>query len=150
MPARFQKHGIAFQYPENWTLGEEESGPGTDAVTVYSPGGAFWSVAMHPPSEDPLKLAGTALGAMKQEYPNLDSEEKFESVAGRDLVGFDLNFYYLDLISTVQIRCLRAGGHTYTIFCQGEDREFDQVSPVFQAITTSLLRELGGWDEPSE
>ena len=64
-------------------------------------------------------------------------------MAGRELLGRDLNFYYLDLTSSAWIRCLKTAEATYTIFCQGEDREFDQLRNVFQAITTSLLSGFG-------
>ena len=142
MPAQFKRPGIEFQYPENWTLDEEEAAGG-ESVTVYSPGGAFWTVSLHPPNTNPSELARAALQAMRQEYEQLDAEDARETIGGRELVGFDLNFYYLDLISTARIRCLAADENTYAVFCQGEDREFDQVQPVFQAMTTSLLSSLG-------
>ena len=142
VPARFEKLGISFQYPDNWTLDEEDALAGHRSVTVYSPGGAFWSVAVQPSSADPVRLARAALEAMQQEYEELDVEEAREAVAGREMVGYDLNFYYLDLTNTAQIRCLQADQTTYTIFCQAEDQEFAQIKSLFQAMTTSLLREM--------
>ncbi len=142
MPAKYEKLGISFQYPDNWTLDEEDALAGRRSVTVYSPGGAFWSVAIHPASADPIQLAKAAVDAMKQEYQDLDAEEAGDVVAGREMVGYDLNFYCLDLTNTAQIRCLKADRATYSFFCQAEDREFDQVQLVFQAMTTSLLSQL--------
>jgi hypothetical protein len=155
MPARFDKLGISFQYPDNWTLDDSDALLGRKSVTVYSPGGAFWSVAIHSGSADPVKLATTALEAMKREYPGLEIDEVFEMVAGHDLIGYDLAFYYLDLINTALIRGLRVGQTCYTIFCQAEDREFDQLRMVFQAMTTSLVSSLKdleheGWEEDDE
>jgi hypothetical protein len=147
VPVRFQKLGISFQYPDNWTLDEEDALAGYRSVTVYSPGGAFWTVAMHPPSVDPTRLAEAAVDAMKQEYEELEAEETREALAGREMIGFDLNFFYLDLTNTARIRCLRTERTTYTIFCQAEDREFDDVQMVFQAMTASLLT---GLDEPGD
>ena len=155
MPARFDKLGISFQYPDNWTLDDSDALLGRKSVTVYSPGGGFWTVAIHPGAADPSKLAAAVLDAMKKEYPGLEIDEAFERVAGHDMIGYDLAFYYLDLINTALIRSLRVGQTSYTILCQAEDREFDQLRMVFQAMTTSLvsgLKDLGyeGWQEQEE
>ena len=147
MPLKFEKLGISFQYPDNWTLDEEDALAGRRSVTVYSPGGAFWSVAAHPRSADPARLAEAAVEAMKQEYEGLEAEETREALAGRELIGYDLNFYYLDLINTAQIRCLRTEQTTYTVFCQAEDREFDRIELVFRAMTSSLLSGLEGHND---
>ncbi len=142
MPAVFDKMGIHFQYPENWTLDEQDALAGNRSVTVYSPGGAFWSVGIHPRSTDPSRLAQAAVRAMSEEYEGMESEEARETIAGWDLVGYDLNFFYLDLTNTAKVRCVRADQATYSIFCQGEDREFDALRRVFEAITVSFLSTL--------
>ncbi len=141
MPATFDRLGISFQYPDNWTLDEEDALAGRESVTVRSPGGAFWSVSIHPRSADPAELARTALQTMKQEYQDLDAEQAHEELAGRQLVGFDMNFYCLDLTNTAEVRCVKADRATYTFFAQAEDREFDKVQLVFRAMATSLLSE---------
>jgi hypothetical protein len=142
MPAEFRKMGIAFQYPENWSLDEEDALAGRKAVTLYSPGGGFWSVSIHPHAADPHELAKTAVTAMQEEYSDLEVEEAEEVIAGREWVGFDLSFFYLDLTNTALVRCLRTEKATYTVFCQAEDHEFDDIHPIFRAITTSLVQNL--------
>lgn len=139
MPAVFEKLGISFQYPDNWSLDEEDALAGRNSVTVYSPGGGFWSVSIHPHWADPAQLASAAVDAMREEYRELEVEETREEVAGRQMVGFDLSFYYLDLTNTARVRCLGGEQAAYSIFCQAEDREFRQIQMVFQAMTTSLL-----------
>ncbi len=139
MPAKYEKLGIAFQYPENWTLDEEDAISGRGSVTVYSPGGGFWTVALHPESADPSKLAQAAVDAMKGEYEGLEVEEAREDLAGHELSGFDLNFFYLDLTNTARIRSFRGDNGTYTIFWQAEDRELANIQRVFEAMTISLL-----------
>jgi hypothetical protein len=143
MAAVYDKMGIRFQYPENWALDENDALEGDDSVTVYSPGGAFWSVTVHPRYRDPAELARAALEAMQQEYEGLESEPVEEAVLGYDLAGYDLNFFYLDLTSTSLIRGVRAGRATLLIFCQADDREFEKVGQVFQAMTVSLLKSVG-------
>jgi hypothetical protein len=139
MPAVFAKLGIRFLYPDNWELDEKEALAGNPSVTVYSPGGAFWSIDVHPADVNRQELTEAALAAMRQEYDELDAEAVREEAAGRELVGYDLNFYCLDLTNSALIRAVRAGPATYLILCQAEDREFAQLEPVFRAITASVL-----------
>ena len=143
MPVTFDNLGITFQYPDNWQLDEEEMLAGQSAVTVFSPGGAFWSVAVHPESADPSRMAQAALDAMRVEYEDLEVEPVSETVAGHKLVGFNLNFFYLDLTNTAGIRSFRANDTTYTVFFQAEDREYQEIGQVFAAMTLSLLRGIG-------
>ncbi len=96
-------------------------------------------MAIHSGSAEPAKLAAAVVEAMKKEYGWLEAEETHETVAGHDLLGYDLAFYCLDLTNTAQVRSLRTAQTTYTIFCQAEDREFEQLQMVFQAMTMSLL-----------
>ncbi len=140
MPAVFNKLGLRFQYPENWTLETDSATPGRQSVSVYSPGGGFWSISAHSSDAVPAKLASTAVDAMKREYDELDSEPANEEIDGVKLTGFDLNFYCLDLTNTARIRAFHNQRGSYLVICQAEDREFDQLSDVFQAMTTSLLR----------
>jgi hypothetical protein len=147
MPARFDSLGVSFQYPDNWKLDDSDALSGHRSVTVYSPGGSFWTVSIHPGTADPAKLASTVVETMRQEYDSLEAEEAEESVAGIDLSGYDMAFYCLDLTNTAHVRSLRIAHGTYTIYCQAEDREYGQVAMVFQAMTYSLLSGLKGSDE---
>lgn len=147
MPAKFDSLGISFQYPDNWTLDDSDALLGRKSVTVFSPGGAFWSVTIHSELAEPAKLAAAVIEAMRQEYQGLEAQEAHETMAGRDLTGYDLAFYCLDLTNTARVRSFRAGHSAYTVFCQAEDREFEQVQRVFQAMTTTLLAGLKDPDD---
>ena len=146
MPAKFAKIGISFQYPENWTLDEEDARAGNRSVTVHSPGGAFWSVAVHPRA-DPRRVVEAVLNAMRQEYEGLEFEEARDVVVGHVLAGYDMNFFYLDLTNTAQIRSLRVDRTVYTIFWQAEDRELAAIERVFDAMTTSMLMNLAAGED---
>ncbi len=128
-------------YPDNWTLDEQEAVAGNRSVTVYSPGGAFWSVVVHDPSVDPRELAAEALSAIKAEYEGAEAEPASEEIASQALRGFDVNFFYLDLTNTALIRSFRTPTATCLVLCQAEDRELVTAGPVFRAMTTSLLSE---------
>ena len=140
MPQLYQKLGIHFQYPDNWTLDEQEALEGNGAVSVYSPEGGFWSVAVHPSTADLPKLLSAAVSAMREVYEQLDSEAVEETIAGQELSGYDMNFYCLDLTNTASVRGLRTGQRTLVIFCQAEDREYERIEPIFRAMSTSLLK----------
>ena len=149
MPLTFDGLGISFQYPDNWVLDEDDALSGGKSVTVYSPGGAFWSVAISPHSANPTSMTRAAVDAMRQEYEEVEVQDAREELAGHELVGYDLNFFYIDLVNTAQVRAVQIDRSTLTIFCQAEDREFQRVHRVFQAMTTSLLdglKRLGSWD----
>ena len=143
MPSEFDKLGIRFQYPDNWTLSEDAALAGCRSVSILSPGGAFWAVSIHPRNLDPARLAEAAVETMRTEYADLEVEEVTEIVADQELIGYDLNFYYLDLTNTAAVRTLRGNGGTYTIFYQAEDREFAEIHEVLRAVTTSLVANLG-------
>lgn len=139
MPSVYEKLGICFQFPDNWTLDEKDAQQGENAVTVFSPGGAFWSVAIHPRAVPLQEMCDVALKAMRETYEELDAEQVKETVAGRELSGYDLNFYCLDLTNTALIRAAKMGSGNLLVLCQADDREFAQVEPVFRAMTHSLL-----------
>jgi hypothetical protein len=139
MTAIYDKLGIRFQYPENWTLDEKDALEGENTVSVYSPDGAFWSIVFHSGGVSPKDLAAQALKVMKKEYEQLDAESVQETVHGRKLIGYDLNFYCLDLTNTALIRAFGNSSTSYLILCQADDREFEEVEAVFRAITASCV-----------
>jgi hypothetical protein len=139
MPATYEKLGIRFQFPDNWTLDEGEALEGEKSISVYSPGGAFWSVMIHPKWQAPRELVDAALKTMREVYDELDAEAVEETVGQTDLVGYDMNFYCLDLTNTAAVRSGRTDESTLVIFWQADDRELADVEAIFRAITLSLL-----------
>jgi hypothetical protein len=133
---------MSFQYPDNWTLDDSDALLGRRSVTVYSPGGAFWSVTIQTGSADPVKLNDAVVETLKKEYDSLEAEEVEETIAGQEFTGYDLAFYCLDLTNTAMVRSAKIAHTTYTIFCQAEDREFERLRNVFLAITTSFVSGL--------
>ena len=142
MPKEFKNRGIGFLYPDNWELEVEASRAECRAVTVFSPGGGFWSVAIHPRTTEPADLAEAALSAMEEEYDEIDKEPITEVLDDVEMVGYDLRFFSLDLTSSARIRTLRTDRASYTVFCQAEDEDFAALESVFLAITISLLRSI--------
>ncbi|MHB8901730.1 MAG: hypothetical protein ACYC6Y_23490 [Thermoguttaceae bacterium] len=142
MPQVFSKYGISFLYPDNWALDEQAGEGEAESATVFSPGGAFWSVSVHPPSAEPKRLAEAAVEAMRAEYADLELEPTRQLLSGHKAHGFDLAFCYLDLTNSAFVRSFRTSRATYVLFHQAEDRELRQIEKVFEAITKSFLGSL--------
>ena len=112
--------GISFQYPDNWTLDDSDALLGRQSVTVYSPGGAFWSVAIQPAGRSGHAGRG---GCRHHEAGIRRAAEAVpaeETVAGHELTGYDLAFYCLDLTNTALVRSLRnLTNHLYDLLSGG-------------------------------
>jgi hypothetical protein len=141
---KFSRHGIAFDYPDGWEVEVELTAVDRWAVTVHAPEGGFWSVSDQGPDCRDAEVAAAVAAQMRADYPNLDDEPATTTAAGITLPGHDINFYCLDLTNTAQIRTLRTPATTYLLFCQAEDREWNELAPVFAAITTSFVTGLNG------
>jgi hypothetical protein len=141
MSAIYENLGVSFMYPENWEItsasGQDETG---QSVTVQSPTSGFWSLDAYPSASDPQDLADQVRLTMSSEYEGLESQPVTEEIGAAQLVGYDMDFYYLDFVVTAQVRSVRVGKRTFVLFCQAESRDFDALAPVFQAMTVSLLR----------
>lgn len=140
----FEQFGLAFDYPDSWSVDTSDSAGGHAAVTVYSPEGAFWSVSAHAPGGEASTLSAAVVGEMREEYRDLDAESTADQVAGRTLAGYDVNFLCLDLTNTAAVRTLETPDAIYLILCQAEDREWERISHVFAAMTASFVAALGG------
>ena len=138
----FNRFGLAFDYPENWSVDTDDARDRFATVTVYSPEGGFWSISGHGPGGDPSELVGAVLATMKREYQDLDNEPAHDEIASHVLKGLDINFYCLDLTNTAQVRTLETPDAIYLLICQAEDREWVRVSPVFDAMTASFVAAL--------
>ncbi len=138
----FEQFGLAFDYPDSWSIDTSDSAGGHAAVTVYSPEGAFWSVSAHAPGGEASTLSAAVVGEMRDEYRDLDAESAVEQVAGRRLAGYDINFLCLDLTNTAAVRTLETPDAIYLFLCQAEDREWERISHVFAAMTASFVAAL--------
>ena len=90
-------------------------------------------------AEDPQDLAVEALQTLKKEYAETEAEPASETIGGQEISGFDISFYYVDLVNTAVIRAFRTPSASCLVLYQAEDRDYREVEAVFQAITTSLV-----------
>ena len=158
MSAVFDKLGIYFEYPENWSLEEDSEGepPEVVQVVVSGPQTAFWHLSKHPAEADLEALFDEVLAAMRAEHSGMEveladdltsdggwmeSSQETGMGGGMDgLTGYNVNFICLDLTITAWLRGVRTPAATYLLLCQAEDCELSEVGPVFRAMWISLLR----------
>jgi len=139
MPGTYDHNGISFQYPENWTLEESDPQQWPRSITLHGPTGALWQAVVDSTGTPGEKLVETMLAALKEEYEDIEAEEAHEEVAGFELEGLDLSFFYLDLVVFARLRATTVGDRSYALVYQAENREFEELLPVFSAMTVSLL-----------
>lgn len=140
MAAVCEALGVRFEYPENWSLDDENSSDDAGAVVVSGPETAMWHLARYPADSDLEELFDEALATFRAEYRDIEVAPASETVEMHDLAGYDINFFYLDLTVTIWLRAFRAAGGVFLLICQAEDSELERVGPVFHAMLVSLFR----------
>lgn len=144
MTATYEKLGVQFMYPENWEIMDEDPNSEPRSVAVHNETGAFWSVTIYETAVDADEIADAALAALREEYEDLEIEPIAEDIGDFHAEGYDVHFYVQQLVAAARIRTLERGDHTLLLLCQAEDREFERLSDVFQAMTLSLLQSPEG------
>src|SRR5947209_3624619 len=140
MAAFFRQDGIAFRYPEDWTLEREDHEAGW-TVSVQSPETAFLIVTFDAEAPDIAGMADSGLDTLRAEYPGLEAEPKVESIAGQPAVGYDVRFFSFDLTNTAGIRSFRSESGTVLVLWQFNDLEEERSEPVLTAIRASIQEE---------
>jgi hypothetical protein len=141
MIAYYERSGIRFAYPENWTIADEQLDESPLGVSVQSPQGGYWDLRIFSSRLALQQVSDQALDAMREEYADLETEAVTEELFNVTAVGYDLDFFCLDLLVTSRIRSFHLGDRTLLLICQAENREFDRQQLVYSAITKSLLEE---------
>ena len=140
MTACYERSGIRFLYPENWEITEEQLLDDPKSVTVQSPASGFWSLMVYDLETEPQTLVEQVLESMRGEYEGLECSVIRDRFADVDSLGYEMCFYCLDFIVDARALAARARGKTLLLIWQAEDREFEQLEPVFRAMTISLLQ----------
>jgi hypothetical protein len=141
MAVKYDRSGIRFMYPETWDVADETREGQTRSVVVQAPGGAFWSVDLCPRAVDSQAAAAQVLRAMQQDYDDLEAEPVTDWIGGREATGYDMQFCCMDFIIAAHVRAIGTQLGTLVFLCQGEDREFQRLEPVFRAMSESMFRD---------
>jgi hypothetical protein len=137
MSNSYHNAAIQFLYPDGWKLDETRTRDGL-TISLQSPYSMFVFVNCYESPVGAQEVADQALETMEEEYLELDSDPLCETIADVAAVGYDVNFFSLDLTNTCWIRALSSGKHTVLIFAQTSDLDLARGEPAFRAICASL------------
>jgi hypothetical protein len=142
LTATYRNSSISFSYPENWQLSESDSESDASAsqISLETPAGGLWLLYHSPASTDSEKAVREVMQAINEQFSDVEWSESNEPFYGFQSSGFDGFFYSLDLLIQSRVRVFKTLDRTFLVLVQSESREFDQMEPVFNAITLSLLR----------
>ncbi|GHT24184.1 hypothetical protein FACS189419_08960 [Planctomycetales bacterium] len=142
----YTAHSIYIAYPENWQLEENETETINGSLMLSNENGAFWLLKKYPFGTNPDRIAEEAVEAMQTEYENVEVERFDKSLFGKSIIGFEMTFFYLDLMNLATVLCFEQDGQTWTVFWQTGNQlilhndETVPVEQVLEAITLSMLR----------
>ncbi len=142
----YVRHGITFQYPADWEVSEQEQDDEC-LITVSGPGTSFWSVGLFRDRPSPELVLETALAAFKDEYPDLDAYDVDDDLLNQPTLGYDIEFFCLELVNTARLRAFLAREFTVLVLCQADDTELEGSNPLFDEMSRSLDCELVDDDE---
>lgn len=135
--AQYQQHGLAFQYPAHWTIAEELR---DEELTVFvqSEGTSYWSVTLMPSCPDPEHVLDSVLDTYRQEYKEVDTYRVLDPAFSTPTLAVDLDFVYVDLVSTAAVRVFASERHTVLVVYQGLDDELESTRPLLEQITKTF------------
>ena len=144
---------VRFLYPNNWTVQTQTWDRGTYGITVDSPDGSFWSLAIFPPEVNLDNAAEELIKEIQIEYDEMDKHEVKRCVADYVLEGIEIDYFCLDVACSVQALKFKDEERGYVVFWQTGDRMFlsddgEDVnqSDVLKVITHTLISSLTGQD----
>jgi len=140
MTALYDHYGVQFQFPENWELQDDRSDDWPKLISVHNATGAFWSLTIYEDVEPPVRVVQQAVDAMREEYEDVEQHPLDLELVDTPLHGVELQFYCLDFLVQSRLMTGIVEHRTFLVTWQAEDRDFDEMEPVFRAITVSFLR----------
>lgn len=139
MSAIYDKLGVRFIYPEGWKVTEDVTSEQPRTVSLESPAGGTWELLLYDEGATAAELVDDVLETMREEYEGVEATDWASQFDDVDVIGYDMYFYYLDLLINCRAFAGTFGKHTALFVWQAEDRTFAELEPVFRAITTCLL-----------
>lgn len=139
MPATHDAFGMRILYPENWTLQDDQE---AQAFTLESPSGAFMTLSRLASVDESKAAMEQAQKAMESEYDEVEQVAAARQIAGLEFTGITQRFVFLDLIITSHLLHFANDAGSFLVQLQAEDREMDEILPVFEAMLTSACLSL--------
>ncbi|MCX7422830.1 MAG: hypothetical protein NT013_25280 [Planctomycetia bacterium] len=136
----FERHGLHFEYPEDWIL-HEQSAADEITVTVNSPETSFWSLTLIFDRPDPYRVVETVIDALREDYSDVDVYTNEDRLGELSAVARDADFVCHELIGSAFIRAAVIPGGTLLVFYQGADIELEETQSLMERISKSLTWE---------
>src|SRR5688572_13845652 len=112
MPAVFDRFGVRFLYPENWSLQDLEVEDWPRTVTLQSPQSSVWTLHVYPPGHEPTDVVDELVAAISAEFRDLEVLPAAETLGDIIAEGVDVAFFFLDLLVEAKIRHIRTPSGT--------------------------------------
>lgn len=143
MTASYDRSGLKFLYPENWKITDQVDDSLPRAITLEAPGGsAIWAIHAYPGDDDFDHVLKSTLGPLRETYFDLEVTPIENELSDSDEPAVESLFFCLDFLVRAKIQIVKTPDNVLVFWYQGEDREFDNLEMVFQAISTSLLQSI--------
>jgi hypothetical protein len=134
----YEDHGIRFRYPANWELEVTDKGEIIN-VAVQAPGGlGFALITTDVSRPNPAVVVDDALETMREEYPDLDSWPKTETINDHCARGHDLEFFAMDMTNGATVRCFRTPQRTVLAFGQWSDLGDANLPDLIRGVFGSI------------
>lgn len=138
---------VRFAYPKNWFVQENCWSADAKAITVSSAEGYFWMVAIFPGGTDVDEASKEVLHSMRREYSNLEETPAYRIIADKFLTGYEMNFFYLDMVNSAVVLGTETETRTYVLYWQFCDilaitDEPYSFEDIVEAITYTFLKHL--------
>ncbi len=140
----FERHGVRFEYPEDWIL-HEQSTPEEISITINSPETSFWSLTLLLERPDPYKVIETVIDTLREEYSDVDVYSSEDRLGDLRTVARDIDFVCHELIGSAFLRAAIIPGGTLLVLYQGADFELEETQSLLERVSKSLT-----WDIPNE
>ncbi len=141
MTATYQKRGLKFLYPENWKLTDEADTDLPCSISLETPdGGALWAVHLYEIDSDPDEILKATLATLQETYPDLEITPCQTDFAAANGTAVEAMFYCLDFLIRARLQVIPNRDYQLLFWFQAEDREFDKLELIFQALATSVLQ----------
>ncbi|MDR0870846.1 MAG: hypothetical protein LBN39_08650 [Planctomycetaceae bacterium] len=143
---QYDRNNLYFVYPSNWSIDESEMETPEGTVQLSNGGGAFWLLKKYPFGTNPDDVARSVIKIMQQEYDDIEIDRFDKIVFDKNITGFEMTFFYLDLMNSAQVLCFEQDGIMYAVFWQTGNQliilpeEDAPTDRVLEAITLSLLK----------
>ena len=140
MSETFELGGVRFHYPKKWEKELEQEGESW-TVSLQGPGTAFLVVSFVPEIEDPSELVDAAVEGLRAEYPELETDDAVDTMAGQPAIGADVRFEHFDLTNTCWIRAVPAINGAVLVLAQCTDEELADEGEVLKKIMFTMTVE---------